>query len=83
MTKLAQWLKKKHIMQKGLAQDLGISNTCLVYILSAKRLPSLSIAYEIEKFTNGDVTLYDWLDQEEIKKNNEINSKKKREARRE
>jgi len=63
MKKLCEWLEKKCIKQKGFAKEIGISTSSLHQILRLGQVPSLRVAYEIEKFTQGDITLYDWIDQ--------------------
>lgn len=63
MKKLSDWLEKKCIKQKGFAHEIGMSTSTLHEILRNGRMPSLKTAYEIEKFTQGDITLYDWIDQ--------------------
>jgi len=58
--------------QRGVAEKLGISTSTLHDILRKNQLPSLKIAYEIEKYTRGAITVYDWIDQgnaEEEKEN--------------
>lgn len=63
MNKFADWVKKKGIKQKHIASKINISAASLHEILTADHMPNMRVAYEIEKFTNGDVTLYDWIDQ--------------------
>ena len=74
MKKLANWLDKKCIKQVGFAREIGVSTSTLHEILRLGKMPSLRVAYAIEKFTQGDITLYDWIDQELTKK---IKEKKK------
>lgn len=62
MKKLAEWLEKKCIKQKGLAKVLNISQANLCEIIKGK-IPSLKTAYAIEIFTEGHITLYDWVDE--------------------
>lgn len=63
MKKLTDYLKIKHIKQRGFAEDIGISTSSLHEILRLGKIPTLKVAYEIEKFTEGHITLYDWVDQ--------------------
>ncbi len=49
--------------QRGVAEKLGISASTLHDILRKGQMPSLKLAYEIENYTKGAVTVYDWRDQ--------------------
>ncbi len=62
MNKFAAWVYNNHKKQRGVAEKLGVSASTLHDILRKDLVPSLKIAYEIEKYTNGDITLYDWID---------------------
>lgn len=82
MNKFADWMKCNDKKQRGVAEKLGISTSTLHDILRKGQLPSLKTAYEIEKYTDGEVTLYDWFDhctEKEIPTptNNESKKKKK------
>lgn len=59
---------KKGIKQRHIASKIDISTASLHEILRCNRIPSLKVAYEIEKFTQGDITLYDWIDNEKEEK---------------
>ena len=69
MNKFAEWLKNNDKKQRGVADKLGISASTLHDILRKGQMPSLKLAYEIEKYTKGAITMYDWVDQpvEEMK----------------
>ena len=62
MNKFAYWIKKNDKKQRGVAEKLKISTSTLHDIIRKGQMPSLRLAYEIEKYTKGDVTVYDWLD---------------------
>jgi DNA-binding XRE family transcriptional regulator len=62
MNKFALWMKTHDKKQRGVAEKLGIGTTTLHEILKKGHMPSLKLAYEIEKYTKGAVTVYDWLD---------------------
>ena len=62
MNKFADWMKCNDKKQRGVAQKLGISTSTLHDILRRDQVPSLKIAYEIEKYTSGAITVYDWMD---------------------
>lgn len=59
--KLKQYLKDNYIQQKALVDKLGISATHANALVHERTTPTLEIAYAIEKFTKGKVTVYDWL----------------------
>jgi len=63
VNKFAEWMKNNDKKQRGVAQKLGISTSTLHDIIRKDQLPNLKVAYEIEKYTRGVVTLYDWVDQ--------------------
>ena len=62
MNKFAEWIKNNDKKQRGVAEKLDISTSSLHDILRKGQMPSLKVAYEIEKYTKGAVTVYDWLD---------------------
>lgn len=62
MNKFALWIESQDKKQRGVAQKLGISTSTLHDILRQGQMPSLRLAYEIEKYTKGAITVYDWLD---------------------
>ena len=65
MNKFAEWVMINDKKQRGVADKLGISTSTLHDILRKDQLPSLKVAYEIEKYTKGAITVYDWVDQVE------------------
>jgi DNA-binding XRE family transcriptional regulator len=65
VNKFADWMKSNDKKQRGVAEKLHISTSTLHDILRKGQLPSLKLAYEIEKYTKGAVTVYDWIDQEQ------------------
>jgi DNA-binding XRE family transcriptional regulator len=62
VNKFAQWVKCTDKKQRGVAEKLGISTSTLHNILRKGLIPNLKLAYEIEKYTKGAVTVYDWID---------------------
>jgi transcriptional regulator with XRE-family HTH domain len=73
MNKFALWMESNDKKQRGVAEKLDISTSTLHEILKKGQIPSIKLAYEIEKYTKGAITLYDWVDQpnqqhKEIKK---------------
>lgn len=62
MNKFASWIKYNDKKQRGVAEKLGISTSTLHDILRKGQIPSLKVAFEIEKYTKGAITLYDWVD---------------------
>ena len=49
----------------AVADKLGISKSTMHAILRQGLMPTLKLAYEIEKYTCGAITVYDWLDQKQ------------------
>jgi transcriptional regulator with XRE-family HTH domain len=56
-------MKSHDKKQRGVAEKLSISTSTLHDILRKGQMPSLKLAYQIELYTKGDITLYDWVDQ--------------------
>jgi transcriptional regulator with XRE-family HTH domain len=46
-----RWLWRQDLTQGWLAKKLGVSDPYLSQILSAKRPPSITVAFEIERIT--------------------------------
>lgn len=67
MNKFFDWIKSNDRKQRGVAEKLGISTSTLHDILRRNQMPSLKIAYQIELYTRGAITMYDWIDQSEVK----------------
>lgn len=67
MNKFAEWMKNNDKKQRGVAEKIRISTSSLHDILKKNQMPSLIVAYEIEKYTHGAVTVYDWIDQQSEK----------------
>ncbi len=74
MNKFAEWMKSNDKKQRGVAEKLGISTSTLHDILRKGQMPSLKLAYEIEQYTKGAITVYDWVDHQPIQEHNAINS---------
>jgi transcriptional regulator with XRE-family HTH domain len=74
-------MKSNDKKQRAVAEKLGISTSSLHEILRKDQLPSLKIAYKIEQYTHGAITLYDWLDQGQADDNNSAIKSKKDEAK--
>jgi transcriptional regulator with XRE-family HTH domain len=64
MNKFLAWIKSNDKKQRGVAEKLDISTATLHDILRKGHMPSLRLAYDIEQYTKGAVTVYDWIDQE-------------------
>jgi hypothetical protein len=74
MNKLREFLDRNGIKYRSFAKIIKTSPFTLHGILNDIRLPTLTMAYEIEKKTMGAVTLYDWvLDINKAKKSSETN----------
>lgn len=61
MNRLEKYLKHRSISQRGFAKKIGTTPNNLSSLIRGKSVPSLRLAYEIEKQTGGMVTLYDWI----------------------
>jgi transcriptional regulator with XRE-family HTH domain len=72
VNKFAEWIKSNDKKQRGVAEKLGISTSTLHGILRDGQMPNLRLAYEIEQYTKGAITVYDWIDQL-IQENNTVN----------
>jgi transcriptional regulator with XRE-family HTH domain len=60
--KFAAWIKSHDKKHRAIAEKLGISTSTMHQILKQGRMPSILVAYEIERYTHGAITLYDWID---------------------
>ncbi len=65
---LQRYLDSHGIKHRFFAEKIGISTSTLHCLLKKRNLPSLKLAYEIEKETNSLVTLYDWVEKAVEKK---------------
>lgn len=63
MNHFAKWVESNDKKQRGVAEKLGISTSTLHDILRNGRMPSLKLALDIERYTKGAITVYDWVDQ--------------------
>jgi DNA-binding XRE family transcriptional regulator len=63
VNKFAVWMKSNDKKQRGVAEKLGISTSTLHDILKKEHMPSLKLAYQIELYTKGAITMYDWIDE--------------------
>lgn len=68
-------MKNNDKKQRGVAQKIGVSTSTLHDILRKDQIPSLTVAYEIEQYTRGAVTVYDWLDHRQ-EKNSKVSKTK-------
>jgi DNA-binding XRE family transcriptional regulator len=76
MKKLLDWVKKKCIKQKGMAEKIGVSEATLHEILLHNKSPNLKVAYAIEIFTEGDITIYDFIDDIKLRETKKTTNKK-------
>lgn len=58
--------------QRGVAEKLSISTSTLHDILKKGQMPSLKLAYQIEQYTKGSITVYDWIDQQPLQEKNKV-----------
>jgi transcriptional regulator with XRE-family HTH domain len=64
MNKFLAWIKSNDKKQRGVAEKLDISTATLHDILRKGLMPSLRLAYKIEQYTKGAITVYDWIDED-------------------
>jgi len=62
VNKFYEWVKNNDKKQRGIAAKIGVSTSTLHEILRKGLIPSLKVAYQIEVYTRGAVTVYDWVD---------------------
>jgi DNA-binding XRE family transcriptional regulator len=62
---LKEYLEKKHIIKKGFASELGVTEATLHNILSNRKKPSPKTAQKIVELTNGEVTFEDLFKKKE------------------
>lgn len=62
--KFVDWIETNDKKYRAVALKLGISTSSLHDITKRGQIPSLKVAYEIEKYTKGEISVYDWLDKQ-------------------
>ncbi len=67
MHKLKIYIKQEEKSQQEFSRILGVTPNTLSSLIKGKSMPSLKLAYKIEKATGGLVTLYDWIPEDEKK----------------
>lgn len=58
--KLKGWRERAGLSQAALAAEVGISQEYVCQLEGGKKVPALSVGADIERITNGEVTLQDW-----------------------
>lgn len=64
---LKEYFENTGVSQRFFAKKAGIATATLNDLIYGKRLPTMRIAIEIERASEGLVTLYNWVDETEIK----------------
>jgi hypothetical protein len=59
--KLKEYIYKKHIQAKFLAQDLNMSEATMYKLMNGLADPRISTILAIEEITDGYVTVKDWV----------------------
>ncbi len=72
---LIEWFNFSGVKQNFFSEKSGISSPTLVHILKKRRVPSIAMALQIEKATDGLVTLYNWFEWLEERDNDEKTEK--------
>jgi transcriptional regulator with XRE-family HTH domain len=62
MKNFSKYLKKKNIKAWQFAFKVGVTVPTAYNWLNGKSVPSLKKAIEVEKMTNGELTVYSWLE---------------------
>jgi len=62
MIKLKNYLKERGVTQRWLASQLDISSNYMNQLIQGKVTPNLILAYKIEQQTNGEISVYDFLE---------------------
>jgi len=76
MSDLKTHLKNKKKKQSDFAKDIGVTQNTINVLVNGKSMPSLRLAYKIERATGGLVTLYDWISEDEKKNEPKQETKK-------
>ena len=63
LNKFAAWMENNDKKYRGVAEKLEISTATMHNVLRKGHMPSLNLAYRIEQYTKGAITLYDWVDE--------------------
>jgi transcriptional regulator with XRE-family HTH domain len=66
VNKFTTWMKVHDKKQISVAEKLGISSATLHQIMHKGRIPNITLAYKIEQYTRGAISLYDWIDDPEL-----------------
>lgn len=75
--KLKDYLKLHDLTQMSLARKLGIHKSHIYVIVNERQRPSIDLAREIVKITNGEVTIEDLIkERKKTKKPRKNNSNK-------
>jgi DNA-binding XRE family transcriptional regulator len=59
--KLKEYLKKQSITHKNFGKMIGVSQAYVTFMVSGKRMPSLTLMQRIIKSTNGEVNIGDFF----------------------
>lgn len=64
MNKLADYISSKPVNKAAFARAIGTTPLHLQRLIKGEATPGIRLAYEIEKATDGKVTLYAWVPKE-------------------
>lgn len=70
--KLEKYLSEIDLSQRKFAKKIGTSPNNITKLIKGRGLPSLKMAYLIEKTTHGEVSMKDWLPKEDEEENKKI-----------
>lgn len=77
MNKFAKWMTANDKRQIDVAKKIGISASSLNEIIRQDKIPSIKVAYGIEVYTKGEITIYDWLDEYKRNKTKTVKAREK------
>lgn len=63
---LGKFLAENGIKQNAFAKKIGVSEPTLTQFMFGRRMPSLAVAYRIQKVTCGKVKMTDFITPEDI-----------------
>ena len=66
--RLDEWLFKEEMTVKEFAKQVGYDRTYISGLVSGKRKGNVKAGYTIEKFTKGEVTVEDILENQKTKR---------------
>lgn len=79
--KLEKYIEETGIKKNFLCKKIGITPATLSNILAGLYSPSLKIAVAVDKYTEGKVSVYDWLLTENDNNSGKVNQRQTRKTK--